>query len=132
VDQNKISLDMLPPRARELAELIGLPALITLVEARGGLPLHIPKRVTDRHPIAQLIGIDNAESLANVYGGAPIEIPRCETTLRALLHEEIRARRRIQTESQVAREFGMWGRSIRRICAADNRHDDHPDLFGDS
>jgi hypothetical protein len=126
-----LSLDMLPPRAQALAELIGLAALLALVEWRGGVMLYIPQRMPQEHPIACLIGLQAATALADEYGGDAIEIPRCETTLRAVLHDTIRTRRRAgETEAQVARDVGMWGRSVRRICAAaEPVADDQPDLF---
>lgn len=131
MDKRQIRPDLLPPRAQALAELVGLPALLALVEARGGLMLYIPQRPTPEHPIAKLIGLKATQALAAEYGGDAIEIPRCETTLRALLHEEIRQRRRNgETEDQVARDVGMWGRSVRRICAAGGEvDDDQQDLF---
>ncbi len=129
--KSRITIDMLPPRARELAELIGLPALMSLVDVRGGCYLYIPERPNEQHPIARLIGLDATQALSSVHGGESIEIPTCVTALRALLHQDIRARRRAgESESSVAQDVGMWGRSIRRICAADPQDDDQPDLFG--
>lgn len=124
--------DYLPPKALELAETIGLPALQKLVEWRGGVTIYIPTpgQLSREHPLAMALGMHAALALAEEYNGGRLEVPRCDASVQAALHEEIRARRRSgEPESKVAQDVGMWGRSIRRICAAEPKNDNQGDLF---
>lgn len=133
MNNGRINLDYLPPKACELEPVIGLPALLKLVEWRPAVTLYVPSpaMLTHDHPIALALGMEAAIALAKRYGGTKLEVPRCDAAVRAMLHAEIRARRAAgESESAVARDVGMWPRSVRRICAADkNRNDDQGDLF---
>lgn len=125
-ENSSLNVDYLPPKAAELAALIGLAALIKLVEWRGGLRIYVPTPANMHadHPIAQVIGLDAAMILAGEYQGTPLEIPRCELAIRAAIHDEIRHLRQFHTEDELALRYGMCGRSIRRICARGGRDDD--------
>ncbi len=120
-----LDTELLPPFARELADLIGLNPLLKLVEVRGGLPLYVPEKITKHHALANLIGIKAAKKLTEAYGGDSITIPNCATSIQELLHREIAERRNNgESEASVAADIGMWGRSIRRIHAKYKKPDD--------
>lgn len=129
-----MSLDYLPPATRELAELIGLPALLALAEWRGGVQVYIPmpENLDLDHPLAQCIGLFAARKLASHYGGAALEVPKCAAHARQVLHHEIRQRRaRGETETQVALATGVTGRWVRVLCkrGREKEEDRQPDLF---
>lgn len=114
----RIDPDALPQSAKELAELIGLPALLKLVEWRGGVYLSVPLNIHDQHPITHRIGIEAATKLTNIHGGTELEIPRCTAAIKVVLHAQIVQRRDSgETELAVARDVGVTGRWVREIRA---------------
>lgn len=131
---SRINPDYLPPKARDLAGKIGLSALLNLVNWRGACTIYVPtpEQLTPEHPLVLAIGMQAAMVLAREYNGGPLEVPRCDAGVRALLHEEICARREAgESESSVARDVSMWPRSVRRIRAAyrQKKNDNQGDLF---
>lgn len=82
-----VEIARLPAMARELAEAVGLPAAVRLVEALGGTTYPIPKRETKRGELryaylAGLVGADAADKLVRRYGGTELYVPRCADALR--------------------------------------------------
>jgi DNA-binding NarL/FixJ family response regulator len=66
----------------ELVEAIGYSAFETLVTARGGRRLYVPKSVDAAPNIAQWLGEEKADTLIQIFGGFSIDIPnRRPTTL---------------------------------------------------
>lgn len=77
----------LPAILREIAEAIGMAAMLKLVAERGGVRVHIPKRPeSSRGELVAIIGVAAARELARLYGGETIEIPRA-----VCLHSKKRA-----------------------------------------
>lgn len=93
----KISLDHLPRTARDLVDLIGLPATLTLIEARGGQVLTIPKRKRKQgeelfEQLVELVGPDAAAKICQRYGGEYLTIPSCKRAAHAVRDAELQAR----------------------------------------
>lgn len=92
-----LSLAHLPRSARDLVELIGLPATLRLVEAYGGKTLDIAKGKRERgraqhQEIAERIGALAAKKLAGRYGGAPFRVPSCKRAVLAARDAALQAR----------------------------------------
>lgn len=101
---------------RELQELIGLPACLSLTRTYGGRTVRIPIRDTENHPLTVLLGRDVAARLRAEYGGIHIEIP-CERTAlldlrNALICNEVRAGAKI---SPTAKKYGLSRKMVRKI-----------------
>lgn len=62
-----------PPEVMRLAEVIGVPAALALIEAFPGLRPYIPKQPTER--IIAVIGPEAAEKLARAWGGEYLKVP---------------------------------------------------------
>lgn len=120
---------LLPPLARELVDLIGLPATLRLVEARGGRTIDLAKGKRARgqaqiQAIAECIGKIAADKLVKQYGGTPLRVPKCAAALRAAQDAQIQARFDMLTSSaglsarkavaELVGEFGLVDRSIWR------------------
>lgn len=110
-----INPDHLPPKALEIAECIGLPAFLKLVEWRGGTHIYIPENPKPGQQLDKIIGLDAARKLAYQFA-ARLEIPKCDAVARAALHAAIVKRRESgESELEVALDTGFTGRWIRKI-----------------
>ncbi len=113
----QLNPDHLPEKAREIAQCIGLPAFLRLVEWRGGTHIYVPDKPKAGHGVVSIIGLDAAEKLAEKFADR-LEIPKCDAVARAALHAAI-AQRRANGESEldVALDVGFTARWIRIIHA---------------
>lgn len=115
----EIDTDLLPPILQDIVALVGLPLTMTLVQARGGVRLYVPKlELDDDHYLVQLLGREAAEKLQNAYGGDEhFDIPKAERALRAVRDSKIRYQRRCDLSvSSLALEYRLTERQIRTIC----------------
>lgn len=108
---------LLPPAARELAEVIGWPAFEKLVAARGGRKFYAPKKAAPEHWLAKIIGFDALVALAAHYNGEVVRPPR---EMKAVMTAAREARVMELTEqgvsaSRIAEELGIWDISVHRI-----------------
>lgn len=81
-----VALEHLPRQARELAEHLGLPAALTLVERLGGTTIPVPMRATTQgearfRRLEKTLGTETASALCRVYGGTDVYIPNCRGAL---------------------------------------------------
>lgn len=113
----EIEARYLPPIVQEIADLIGLPATLKLVEAYGGTRLYVPKRFDPDHPIVKLIGHELAALLFARFGGQDqFDVPRCVIAIKAARDKQIRAERRDgTTHARLAVKHGLSERQIRNI-----------------
>lgn len=120
--------DDLHEKAAELAGLIGLPALLRLVERWGGLHLYVPERIREDHPLAAVIGIDAARKLSEVYGRDVIPVPACKSAVNRARDRLLRAlyRDHAWPAHRIAWHTGLTERHVWRILAASD--DTGPDL----
>lgn len=124
-------LDCLPPTARLLAEIIGLPEAQRLIEALGGLTITFSKgqrrdgqaRYAE---VAEIVGEAGALLLAERLGGAPISIPRCTAAMRAARDDQMREQfdqltRNVSARAavaQLARTHRMTDRNVWRVLGS--------------
>lgn len=79
----------LPAVAQELAEAVGLPKALRLVETLGGTTFPVPKRETKQGELrfavlADVVGVEAAEVLVRRYGSTDLYIPKCAEAMRRL------------------------------------------------
>lgn len=124
---------LLPPMAKEMAQVVGLRAALAVVEHWGGTRLCVPHRLTDDHPLMQVLGAEAAEQLAAHYRGETLTVPRAAAALRAALYDQI-----VQeydggekTAGQLAREHRVTERWIFYIVARARRERQQPDPQAD-
>lgn len=82
-----LELEGLPATAREIAEAIGLPHALRLIEVLGGTTFPVPKRQTKLGELrfatlAGVVGVEAADVLVRRYGSTDLYIPRCAAALR--------------------------------------------------
>lgn len=111
----EITADSLPPSARDIVALIGLPATLRLIDSDGGLRTFVPMNLPQDHRLVKLLGMENAVKLAREYGGAEIEVPRVPLRRHAALIADFIAGK---SYSQCAAAYGMTIRNVKYILAA--------------
>lgn len=123
-------------RLDELIEVVGEPAALALVQAMGGTRFYVREHIPEDSPIAEAIGLEAAQILASHIatgiGGLAVEIPRGPAGQMAQYRRRLleRAATPGLTESEIAREMGVHGRTVRRARARlRERDDDQGSLF---
>lgn len=128
-----MNLEHLPERGRAIAELIGMPATLKLVERYGGVRIYVPQTVPPAHPLVDLLGRDAAERLACAFGGDEhFDVPRCVLAARRVRDTVLVADFLSGlSHRQLALKYQLTERGVRKIIAragvtADDRQ---PELF---
>lgn len=85
----KLAVDHLPKSARLIAQVIGLPATLALVEHYAGQRFTPPKAGADYAALAEVIGEAAAAKLA-AHFREPIDVPKCQEAMRAVVHDALR------------------------------------------
>lgn len=121
----------LPSILQDMAELIGLPATLKLVEAYGGVRLYIPKRFDPDHPLVKLVGHAHAAKLCESYGGElHFDIPRAVAATRAARDARMRNDRSLGvTHRELALRYVLTERQIRNILGDEEEDDRQAGLF---
>jgi len=110
-----INPNHLPEKAREIAQCIGLPAFLKLVEWRGGTHIYVPETPKPGHAVVNIIGLEASRKLASQFADK-LEIPKCDSAARTALHAAIAQRRANgESELEVALDTGFTTRWIRVI-----------------
>lgn len=126
---NDIDLNLLPGELREIAQIIGIPATMALVEQYGGVGLYVPKELREDHPLIALIGAENAQKLSQHYPGDEIEIGKAEAALREIRNQEIRSQYPYLSQRQLALKYKTTERNIRKILDSCEQNDNQIPLF---
>lgn len=121
-------LHLLPFHMRELAQVIGLPALLALVGEYGGTPLYVPSRKHEH--LLHLLGKPALSALQARYAGSTLEIALCERALRVLVHRNIRADLLAgMSKNAIARKYRYTVRGILAIEMRGEPTDKNLSLF---
>lgn len=116
---------LLPEMAKLIADLIGLPKALKLIEAWGGttFPVSKNKRRDGQiryEALVEVVGIDAANILTRHFGGEVLSIPRCavamrevrDRMIRAEFDQETRELQAIHVVNQLARRYQMTERNV--------------------
>lgn len=111
--ESGVELDLLPPSFAEVAQVIGLPAALILVEHYGGTRLWVPQSLEQPWSVTTLIGDEAAQQLVVHCRMERIWVPRCLRALRAVRDAEIRARHaKGEKTDALARAYGLTDRTV--------------------
>jgi hypothetical protein len=115
---------LLPPKIRELDELIGITAALQLVDHYGGTHVYVPAAPPADHPLVKLIGLEAAQLLARRWPSEYVKLPRCAALMRAERDERIRTRHAAgESGPALARAFRMTERNVWYILASSSSSD---------
>ncbi|MDC7787988.1 winged helix-turn-helix transcriptional regulator [Rhodoplanes sp. TEM] len=110
-----------PPEVMRLAEVIGVPAALALIEAFPGLRVYVPKAPTER--IVSAIGTAAAAQLARAYGGEYLKVPSAKPWRVAIY------RGRGLSYAEIARRTGLSEDGVWRILSRAEMTSPQLDLF---
>lgn len=113
-------VENLPESLRQLIELVGVAAALSLVRAFAGNVIQIPVRSRPggmvRERLVHLMGVAAAERLIQAYAGERLPIPRCAQALRdARDREIIRAYDGGASVVTLTAQYALTDRQIRTI-----------------
>ena len=105
----------LPVSLVDVAETLGLPIALKLMEQFGGAEIKFPKRPADDHPVLAALGKEDGRALCDFLSGGFIYVPhgRRRKTIRRdvlTLQEQGKDRR------EIARMLGVSQRHVRRMA----------------
>lgn len=129
-----MSLDLLPPWLREVADHFGLEVALRIAERIGGAAVRVPMKPTEEWELI-LGSRELAADFCATFGGEFKDVPRCAALLRHLRDEEIAAQHAHgETGSAIAMAHQMTRRNVLKILARHRAPDDNrqQDLFGES
>jgi len=125
----------LPGDLAEVADFIGVDSALKLADRLGGVTVYLKKWSDDPHNwsteikrFADAIGITNTETIVRLFDGNYIDIPKCDALFMRHRNELIRQQAAAKTSADLAREYGLSQRHIKRIKHA-SKDDRQKDLF---
>lgn len=123
---DNVVIDDLPGVLRDMVEIIGLPATLTIVKHYGGVRLYVPGNMVPHHILARLIGFEAACKLSSEFGGMDhFDIPRAVSAVRAVRNAELAEKfRKGKTLRQLAIEYAMTERGITKALATQGTSQD--------
>ncbi|MCB1473813.1 MAG: hypothetical protein KDJ68_13265 [Rhodobiaceae bacterium] len=121
-------LDAIPawvPKAfRDIVDVVGLKAALTLAKEQPGQRIYVPTRPAKEHWISKTIGADLAAKLAHRYGGTEIDIPLMASGNRAQRWAMVeKAIEDGHSVSEIIRLSGLSRRTVYRHKAHIDRTD---------
>lgn len=115
----------LPRSLVDLAETLGLPVALRLIEHFGGTELRVPKRPPPDHPIIKALGESDGSAVCRFLGGQQLYVPRGGQGGRWRQANELADRG--LTRAQIARILGVSQRHVRRLANGEPRKIDQDD-----
>jgi hypothetical protein len=131
-----VDVDRLPPQARRLVRVIGLPGTMRLLRAFGGGRINVPLTADGAVTLrAVLTDAELAALAASVFAGERLELPTLDKLVRQVRDAQIRADLQRQPLDAVARQWGLSRKQVKNIRAGGVPADRpaavaSPDLFG--
>lgn len=112
------TLGNLPPRAREIADVIGIDGLLSLVEHYGGTPVRVHTEQRPSSALAACLGAEAYRKLQATYPSEYIEVPLLHTGRDAVLAADVcDSRARGEMIRTIARRHKITMRRVYRILS---------------
>lgn len=117
----EIFLQDLPEVLREIADLVGVPATLKLVESYGGTHLIVPSRYNPDHPLTRVVGHAASVQICQRYSGTSLYVARIKSAIKTLRDIEIASRYDGGVSvPQLAREYELSDRQIWNVLKNPN------------
>lgn len=128
-----VDADRLPPQARRLARIIGLPATARLLRAYGGGRITVPLTADGARTLRAVLSDAELSALAgSSLAGERLELPTFDSIARQLRDAQIRADLARLPIDAVARQWGLSRKHIKRIArSATHTPDESPTIPAD-
>jgi len=126
----------LPPILAAIAEVAGLPVMLTIAQHYGGRRVDLPARPTARNWLSDLVGPDDARAIVDRLGPGRLDIPLGPAGSYAALRRQLNTRYSDleagdASVAEIARQLGITERAVRyRRRKRRNSNSRQGDLFG--
>lgn len=108
----------LPQVLAEMAEVVSLATVATIVDHYGGRELYIPSRADGTHKLVELIGAEDLAALVGRFGGETLYLPRADRARRLVRDHHIRQLKEAgSTVDELAQRFGLTTRQVFNILS---------------
>lgn len=108
--KSAVSINQLPVSLQDVAETLGLPIVLKLIEHFGGAEIKFPKHPADDHPVLLALGKEDGKALCEFLSGGFIYVPHGK------------ARKSIQRDVLTLQDQGKERREIARLLGVSQRH----------
>jgi len=115
--------DYLPPTAKKIQNLVGLEAMVRVINRWGGTHMDFPAHASSFHTssvvaeLAEEVGQADAFKIAEYWIGCRLSIPKCDRAMRKVMEREIHsALDKNVPAAELARRFKLTERTIWRIA----------------
>lgn len=128
-------INLMPKNFSFVAQLLGAEASLHLIDAFGGTRIFIPSKhaINVNHTITHTVGLKSLQRLAEQLGKTYIEVPMGTPITIAMRNKAVRDASKKESNTKLARRFGLTLRSIRSILSNEEKlksnADTNYDLF---
>lgn len=113
-----VDVDRLPPQARRLVRVIGLPGTMRLLRAFGGGRINVPLTADGAVTLRAVLTDTELAALAgSVFAGERLELPTLDKLARQMRDAQICADLQRQPLDAVARAWGLSRKQVKNIRA---------------
>lgn len=125
-----VEIELLPASMAELADIIGLPAVLALMKAFGGTELWVPQKLSHAHALVGAIGPEAAQTLCEYMAGERCKVPRGAEIIREIRNRAIRRERREGAKlDELALRYEITDRQVLNILNSEPADDSQQDMF---
>lgn len=126
-----VEAELLPESMADLVDIIGLPAVLQLMESFGGTEFWVPEKIHHLHPLVNSIGAEPAQTLCEYMARERIKVPRGAAIRREVRNRAIRRERQEGAKlSELALRYCMTDRQVLNILNSEPEDDRQQDMFG--
>lgn len=126
-----VETELLPESMADLVDIIGLPAVLKLMEAFGGTEFWVPEKLHHQHPLVDAIGAEAAQTLCEYMARERIKVPRGVGITRGVRNQAIRRERHEGAKlAELALRYRLTDRQVLNILNAEPADDRQQDMFG--
>lgn len=125
-----VEAELLPASMADLVDIIGLPAVLKLMDTFGGTEFWVPRRMPHNHPAVDAIGPEAAQTLCEYMAGERLKVPRGRHLKNEIRNRAIRRERHEGASlAELALRYDLTDRQVMNILNADPADDSQQDLF---
>jgi len=125
-----VETELLPESMADLVDIIGLPAVLKLMDSLGGTEVWVPQRIPHNHPLVEAAGPEAAQTLCEYMAGERFKVPRGRAFKMEVRNRAIRRERQEGAKlADLALRYELTDRQVMNILNADPADDRQQDMF---
>ncbi len=125
-----VEAELLPASMADLVDIIGLPAVLSLMKTFGGTEVWVPQKLSHAHDLVRAIGPEAAQTLCEYMAGERCKVPRGADITREIRNRAIRRERREGAKlAELALRYEVTDRQVLNILNSEPADDCQQDMF---